>query len=466
MPSPPTPTDDEPADRADDVEPAPTRRGVTPNFWLRRIVVVGGVVAVFATAALVIAQMIDTSSSEISSGAIDADWDRIVLVDQRTGRVVVDNDAGEEVARIETGLRTVTADRTVAGTTLVAADDGAAIVDLDAEEATEVDLAGGSIRQPSGSALTMILAPADGERGLLVHGPSGDVLDTDSFAPIPGTRFEWSDALSDPSGRHLLVTDSGNFQSVLFSFDRDEPSYVPGLALAVDDRLIVTAQNVGAEATINVFEHDGSPVSSGSASSVRAAMITDDSIRLVTVDGEVVTMATASGETDSSDGLAIGPVESGTVSTDGRRLLVSGTEGTAIVDDDGDVIGTYPGLALPATTWAAQGSTCVALTDDPAAPTSLTIVELLDGSIGNDADVDEPLFSSADGCTVASAVADGYQLVSPAAISTVSSDGTITGLAPDAAGVVLELDRRLVLDELGAGEPVDLGPRGRSVEFT
>ena len=32
-----------------------------------------------------------------------------------------------------------------------------------------------------------------------------------------------------------IVTDAGNFQSVLFSFDREEPSFFPGLALAVGD---------------------------------------------------------------------------------------------------------------------------------------------------------------------------------------------------------------------------------------
>ena len=63
-----------------------------------------------------------------------------------------------------------------------------------------------------------------------------------------------------PSGRDVLVTDSGNFQSVLFSFDRDEPSYFPGRALAVDDELVVTTQNVGTEASITVFDHDGEAV--------------------------------------------------------------------------------------------------------------------------------------------------------------------------------------------------------------
>ena len=59
------------------------------------------------------------------------------------------------------------------------------------------------------------------------------------------------------SGRDVLVTDTGNFQSVLFSFDRDEPSYFPGLALAVDGDLVVTAQNVGTNATVNAFDHTG-----------------------------------------------------------------------------------------------------------------------------------------------------------------------------------------------------------------
>lgn len=465
MASPPNPSDDEVVEPPDDETTAP-RRDATPNFWLRRIVVVGGIVAVFATAALVVAQVMDSSGGDVTSGAVDADWDRVVLVDQRSGRIVIEDDQGDEAGRIDTGVRSVTASRTIAGTTLLAARDGAAVVGLDDEDVTELELADGTIEQPSGSALTMIVAPPGGARGVLVHGPSGDVVDTESFAPIPGTRFEWDDARSDPSGRHLLVTDTGNFQSVLFSFERDEPSYVPGLALAVDDRLVVTAQNVGAEATINVFDHDGSLVSSGTASSVRSALITEGSIRLVTVDGEIVTMSTADGETESSGNLEIGAVESGIVSTDGRRLIVSGADGTAIVDDDGDVVGTYPGLAMPSAPWAGQGSGCVALVDDPAAPTSVAIVDLVDGSVDNEAAVSPPLFASADGCTIASPAPDGYQLVSPTTASTVASAGELVALSPDAAAVVLELDRRLVLAGPDVDGPVDLGPPGRAVEFT
>ena len=107
---------------------------------------------------------------------------------------------------------------------------------------------------------------------MIVHGPSGDSIDTDTFAPVVGARYEFTDARSSASGRDLLVTDSGNFQSVLFSFDRDEPSFFPGLALAVDADVVVTAQNVGTNATINVFDHGGDPISTGRTSSVRAGL--------------------------------------------------------------------------------------------------------------------------------------------------------------------------------------------------
>jgi hypothetical protein len=465
MPTPPLPFDDDEAALPVDAQPPPPSRRGTPNFWVRRIVVVGGVVAVFATAALVVGQLVGTDSDATTSGAISAEWSRVVTVDQRTGRVVVNDESGDEIGRIDTGVRSSSASSVVADTAVLVGPDAAAIVGLDDEAVTDVDVTDASIVQPAGSALTMIIASPMADRGVIVHAPSGDVLDTDSSAPIPGTRFEWDAVRSDPSGRHLLVTDSGNFQSVLFSFDRDEPAYVPGLALAVDDERVVTTQNVGTEATISVFDHDGTPISSGTASSVRAAMITGDTIRLVTVDGEIVTMETASGDTESSGRLEIGQIESGRVSSSGDRLIVSGADGTAIVDDDGSIVATFADLQLGATSWAAQGSGCVALLDGDDV---VTIVALDDGSVENEASVDEPLFASADGCTLATPLPDGYQLVSPESIATVTTTGELAGLSPDTEAVVLELDRRLVLSSVGAdaAEGVDLGPVGRTVAFS
>jgi hypothetical protein len=318
----------------------------------------------------------------------------------------------------------------------------------------------------------MIAAATSGARGLLVHGPTGDVIDTDDVAPIGGTRYEWAGSRAVPSGRDILVTDSGNFQSVLLSFDRDEPSYFPGLALAIDDDVVVTAQNVGANAAVDVFDHDGEAIASGATSSVRAALIGDGAIQLITVDGEVVSMSTSSGETESIGQLEIGAVESGVVSTSGDRLIVSGADGSAIVDTDGSVVGTYPQQEPLPGEQATAGSTCVILTDrsGPDGGGQASIVTLADGSTVNEVDTVAPLWATADGCTLASTVADGYQVVSPEAVSTVTTDGELAGLSPDGADVVLTIGRRLSLVDAATGpvddDGVDLGPAGRRIGFT
>jgi hypothetical protein len=482
MPSPPTPFDDE-ADRTFDTSTDVSTRTSThddgrqtpasnrePKFWVRRLVVIGGVVAVFATAALVVGSLVTSTSNETASGAVTADWNRVVIVDERTGRVTIDNESGEEVGRVDTGTRSVVDVGIVDASALVVSESEVAIVDLPGETSTTVALDAAAISLPTGSALTLIAAPP-GARGLMVHGPSGDVIDTDDVAPIAGTRYEWASALGVPSGRDVLVTDSGNFQSVLLSFDRDEPSYFPGLALAINDEVVVTAQNVGTDAKVDVFDHDREPISSGSSPSVRAALIGDGTIQLVTVDGELVSMSTDSGDTESTGRLDIGAVRFGVVTTGGDRLIVSGADGSAIVDAEGAVVGTYPGLQPTPGTDEVAGSTCVVLSDGSGVDGGgrVAIVDIADGSILNEVDVTAPLSSSADGCTLASAVDDGFQIASSDAVSTVRTDGEFVGLSPDGALVVMELDRRLVLADAASGaddDSIDLGPTGRQVGFT
>ncbi len=446
-------------------QPADTRS--RPHFWIRRTIVVGGVVAVFATAAMVITNLTDNSNGAAPSGTVSAEWNRIVLVDERTGRVIVDDDQGEELARIDTGIRSVLDSAVIDSTAVMVSATATSIVDLADETSTEHSIGADTVTRPTGSGLTMIAADTGAARGLIVHGPSGDVIDTDAFDPIAGTRYEWSGARSGPSGRDILVTDSGNFQSVLFSFDRDEPSYFPGLALAIDDDVVVTAQNVGTEATVNVFDHDGRAISSGATTSVRAAIIGGESIQLITVDGDIVTMSTSSGDTESAGRLALGPVEFGVVTTSGDRLVIVGADGSAIVDDTGVEIGNYPGTQLVPEKWAARGSTCVALTDDTSAQVALVAFE--DGSILTEAAMTAPLFSTADGCTVASLVATGFQITAPESVATVNVEGVsaIVGLSPDGAKVALRTEGRLALADVATGsDTIDLGPADRTVEFT
>ncbi len=446
-----------------------TRRG--PNYLFRRAVVVGGVVAVLATASIVVGQLIGSGSTDTTSGAIGTDWNRIVSVDSRTGRVIVDDENGEEVARIESGVRTPSSSAVVDSTLVIAGPTDVAVVTIDSESIDEFDVGAESIVRPTGSALTLLAPGSDGRRAVIVHGPSGDTIDTDAFAPVVGARYEFASARSSASGRDVLVTDSGNFQSVLFSFDRDEPSFFPGLALAVDADIVVTAQNVGTDATVNVFDHAGEPVTTGRTSSVRAGMIAEAGVVLVTVDGAVVTMSTSSGETSDVSQLDIGTIESGTVSTAGDRLIVTGATGTAIVDGDGVVIASFD-AQRPTGDGSLTGSTCIAtISEGETAGTQITVVDASDGSVLVEAGGVEPLLSDASGCIVAASTQLGYDLMSGAGVQQIQSGDTALALSLDGTAVAVERDGRVFLDGTGlsdsaVGEPIDLGPRGRSVHFT
>jgi hypothetical protein len=445
--------------------------GRRPNYLFRRAVVVGGVVAVIATASIVIGQLISNGNDETASGALGADWNRVVVIDDRTGRVVVDDAAGDEVARVESGIRSPSASALVDSTLVVAGDGGIAVVDVGDESTDEFEFGADTIVRPAGSALTMVAVRPDGTRALLVHGPSGDAIDTDVPTPVVGAQYEFADARAAPSGRHVLVTDSGNFQSVLFSFGRDQPSFFPGLALAVDDDRVVTAQNVGSDATINVFDHDGEPVTTGRTASVRAGMIAGDRIVLLTVDGGIVDMSTSSGDTTEVGQLEIGTITSGVVAASGDRLVIAGATGTAIVGADGAVVATFDELQPADADRPPMGSTCVGLVSaDDATETQITVVALIDGAAVAEASGTGPLLSDASGCVVVVTTAEGYDVLTDDGVHPSENGDRPTAVAPDGEWVVAERDRRIVLVPADAvqqpdTDPVDLGPLNRTVHF-
>ena len=448
-----------------------TQRRRGPNYLFRRAVVVGGVVAVLATASIVVGQLIGSGSEEPESGAISTDWNRIVLIDDRSGRVIVDDSDGEELSRIESGVRTPTASAIVDSALVVAGTEMVAVIDISDETVDEFELGADTIVGSAGSARTLIAPQPDGSRALLVHGPSSDVIDTDTFAPVVGARYEFADSRSSASGRDVLVTDSGNFQSVLFSFDRNEPSFFPGLALAVNSDLVVTAQNVGNDATVNVFDHSGEPISTGRTPSVRAGMISDSGVVLVTVDGTIVTMSSSNGETSDGAQLDIGTIESGDITTSGDRLVITGATGTAIVGADGAVVGTYDAQRPAGTGQPPAGSTCIATVGaaDALEP-RVTVINSTDGAIEVEAGGIEPLVTDASGCIVGTQTATGFDLLSSNGVQQFQTDDALLAVSLDGRSVVTERDARVLLFDADnasdSQEPLDLGPRGRTVHFT
>jgi hypothetical protein len=481
MPSPPPLFDDEgEAGAGGTEETAPSSRA--PNYLVRRAVVVGGVVAVIATAAIVIGQLMDRSGDDDPSGTIGAEWNRIVLVDPRTGVVTISDETGDERGRVQTRIRDVTDIRVVGPTLVLTSAATVAVVDLDAESVSsfELEVSPDGVVMPSGSALTMIGHDPSGRRALIVHGPSGEHLDTEEFAPVIGADYGFELTRSDPSGRHLLVTDAGNFQSVLFSFDRDEPSFFPGLALAVDGDIVVTAQNVGNDATVSVFDHDGEPVTSGRTPSVRAAMIAGDVVHLVTVAGQVVTMSTITGVSESGEQLAIGTAVEGHVATSGDRLVVVGSAGTAVVDEGGAALGSYGDLEPEGSAidrGAPRRAPCLVLAGEGQAR-DVVLVDMTDGEALAEATFTEALLASADGCSAIAPTAEGYDIITTDAVRSIPSAGDVVALSPDGRLVVSDRNGRLRLvpadptgDADAAGsddDPVDtdLGPSRRLIAFT
>ena len=66
----------------------------------------------------------------------------------------------------------------------------------------------------------------------------------------------------------------------------------------------MTAQNVGTNANINVFDHKGEPGISTQTASIRAGMIAGGNVILIGVEGEVLSLSIASGEVTTLDSLS------------------------------------------------------------------------------------------------------------------------------------------------------------------
>lgn len=492
MPSHPT-LFDEPGDPRRDADPAaadpggryPAVAGTgdgdgsgrgSPNYLARRAVVVGAVVVVIALAAIGIGRLIGGGDDGQGGSGADADWNRLVLFDARRGEFTLLGDDGTEKAVRASGIRNADAHAVADRTAVVTTEEATAIVDLADGSTDERDVGGATIVVPTGTTRTMAVPTTDGARALLVHGPSGDVIDTAEYAPVAGATYDFARAVSTPSGRSVLVTDTGNFQTVLFSFDGDEPAYFPGLALAIDDDVVVTAQNVGDQATVNAFDHDGTQTATGRTATVRAALLGDDAVVLVTVDGEVATMALDSGDTESGTPLAIGAVTSGTVTPTGDRLVIVGEGGTQIVDPEGEIVGVFAGLTPLADTGALRGSTCLLLSgqlDDTGARTDLMVADIQTGTAGERVEIaTDNVARSADGCTIAVETADGTATLTVDGIAG-ELDGALVALAPDATRVVVDDAGTLLLVPVASADDsdadddviVELGRAGPPVTF-
>ena len=72
--------------------------------------------------------------------------------------MIVDDEQGDELARIDTGVRTVLDGAVVDSTAVVVSATATSVVDLDDETSTEHSMGADAVTWPTGSGLTMIAA--------------------------------------------------------------------------------------------------------------------------------------------------------------------------------------------------------------------------------------------------------------------------------------------------------------------
>src|SRR5687768_15649393 len=93
---------DGPRSVVDDDDEAPSGR--QPNYLIRRGLAVGGVVGAVAIGAVAAGSLIGGDDNDTTGGGADADWNTIVLLDERSGIVIVADETGDEEDRFESGL--------------------------------------------------------------------------------------------------------------------------------------------------------------------------------------------------------------------------------------------------------------------------------------------------------------------------------------------------------------------------
>ena len=168
-----------------------------------------------------------------------------------------------------------------------------------------------------------------GERAVLVHGPSGDARHRDASrrSPAPGTTWRppWRRRRVATCWSPTRATSRACCSRSIATSRRTSPV----VRWRSSDDLVVTTQNVGSEASITVFDHDGAAVTDARTPSVRAGMIAGDSVILVTVDGEIIELdRRRTAPRRHSTPSTVGTVQTGYVSPAGDRLIVVGDGGT------------------------------------------------------------------------------------------------------------------------------------------
>lgn len=446
-------------------------RAGRPNYRLRRLVVLGAVVAVVAVVVALVVRRGEGDDGPSASGV--AAWDVVVLQDPATGALSIHDRSGEPIATGSTELRGLVdvgaAGAVVVGVEGTPATDGLGVIDVATGSVTVLDVRGDEVHR-IGDAPYLVSADTEGTVLELVDPATATVTDLLAAAGRADALADVASVRIDPEGGHVAFTELRGSATVVVPLGDGggEPVSLPGALADMGFGRVLTTTNRGDSVLVDLSRTDGTRVGTVEAATPAALMLVGDSTAIaVGADGTLSRLDFGSEDVSTGDdliaALPVPPgsptdgtyrlVAGGSVLADHTRLALFGDRFVAFVGPDGALVRSVDmaELVSPASTVdvADQCLLVAAGTNGP-----ITAIDAATGGIITSVTAAAVRGVSSDGCTAAIdqrtgndvVVGLGTDVTSTRAVTAVSLDGTAV-LQADATGTsVLVLDGETTVD--------------------
>ncbi|KAA1425719.1 hypothetical protein [Nocardioides antri] len=334
--------------------PSPTKKPAIVLIVVLALVAVAAVVGVLLT----------------RGGDDGADWNAFAGIDAETGELVVYDDGGEEVDRINPGVEGPLRAEGRGSFVAVSAEDAVSVVDVGEGEVVWSDQVDGSARWiPGTSAPLLLIGSPEGGELRLVDARSGTDLYLGDDAGLEGPLLVAERAAASSDGSTVVVADEHESVTVVVDVGEGEARSVAGRVVAVTDKGLVTTGTEDDAAVARFFNRDGeergiAPLPDDVAGAL--LMVDETSVVGVVVgedESEAFRVSADDDEPEILDDLGLTGVARTVPFPSSGRIVVSTDEGGAVLlDADGETVAELDGRYLPAS-GATGDPECVTLAD-------------------------------------------------------------------------------------------------------
>lgn len=283
--------------------------------------------------------------SDSSTSSADS-WERIALVDRTTGAVTT-VDASGEVDHEFVGFGRANVVHADGSRAALVGNAQIVIIDTDDPGADPVMIPfarGDTVTPvPTTVSLHLLVGSPTGGNVLIVDVAGGTVIDVfaaaDPVEPLVFTEtVRWS-----ADGSAFAVADAANFQTILVQPGVPGALFLPDQPVAVGDELVATSETVGLQVDVALVDHERRDQAKVRSEIPAGAVMVDDELVMVSVDGEMYRIESGNETADSIGTIAVPSgdrVQWVRPSLDQRRLVVAGDTFEAVVDLDGGTVFT------------------------------------------------------------------------------------------------------------------------------